>query len=153
MNSKLRKILKKFAGPGKSFMRLMTETEYKIFSWMSPDERDRLTRQQIDILCGGGYSPSAQQASALNKGLFADVSAIPEPKQVKLAEQVRSYCRARNYSPEYTVAQLSHRFRFYLTVQWLKSIAGMDHDFSALELGGEDIATDILHASFPQVHW
>jgi SAM-dependent methyltransferase len=97
-------------------------------------------------------SPLAQ-ASALNQGLFADVDTIPESARLALEEQVRSYCKARGYSPDYTEAQFSHRFRFYLTVKWLKTIRGIDQNIAALELGGDDIASDILHDSFPHVHW
>jgi SAM-dependent methyltransferase len=149
----MRKVIKVFSRPGKSLLRLMTKAEFKVLSWMSPDERARLTQQQIDILLGQRTDSPAAQASALNKELFAEVHAIPEHELGKLEEQVRSCCRTRNYSPEFTEAQFSHRFRFYLTVKWLKTIVGMDCNVTALELGGGEVASDILHDSFPQVRW
>jgi SAM-dependent methyltransferase len=120
---------------------------------MSPDERVRLTQQQIDILLGHRTDSPLAQARALNQELFADVSAIPEHERDNIEEQVRSYCRVRNYSAEFAEAQFSHRFRFYLTAKWLKSIAGSDQNITALELGGGEVASDILHDSFPHIHW
>jgi SAM-dependent methyltransferase len=153
MNNLLRRLLKKILKPCKGLFRLITIVEYKILSPLSPPELAKLTQQQIDILLN--YQPDAPlaRANALNKDLFADVRTIPDRERVEFEEQVRSYCKARNYLPDFTEAVFIHRFRFYLTVNWLRSIVGSDTNITALELGGEEVATDILRNSFPLIQW
>jgi predicted SAM-dependent methyltransferase len=153
MNSLLRKVLKKFAGPGKHLLRLMTKAEYRILSLFSPDERARNTQQQIDILLGQQTHLPIAQANALNKGLFADIYAIPEHEWVEFEEHVRAFCRERSFLPDYTEAIFSHRYRYYLTIKWLQSIVGLNPTIIALELGGEEVATDFLRDKFPHVQW
>jgi SAM-dependent methyltransferase len=153
MKSILRKILKKFLKPGIGILQLMTKAETKMLSLVSPVERNRITQQQIDILLGHRTNLPLSQASALNNELFADIHSIPDDEWSQFEEQVRSFCRARNFPPEYTQEQVRHKYRFYLTVRWIQSMMKPDHDIVALEMGEEGIATDILRSYFPHVQW
>jgi hypothetical protein len=153
MDSLLRKTLKKFAKPGMGLVRLMTKAEHKILSFFGPEERARLTQQQIDILLSKQPQSPIARANALNKELFADIYAIPEHERIALEVKIRAFCKKRNFLPDYTEAVFSHRYRFYFTLKWLRSIPGINTALVALELGGEDVATDLLREYFPQVQW
>ncbi len=114
-------------------------------SWLTPFYRviHKLHRRTISV-----------QAVLLNQALFADVDRIPPAEVHRLEEHIRHFSQERSYSEEYTRSWISHRYRIYLTLQWLAELArSASHPLRGLELGKDTLVSDLLRKYLPQVKW
>jgi predicted SAM-dependent methyltransferase len=94
------------------------------------------------------------EARALNDLLYEDVRRIPVKEMARFKSKLKDYCKGREFTEEYTEAWLGHRYRLYLTLEWLNNIIPKGNGpFQALELGGESPVTDLLKEYFPNVEW
>ncbi len=101
------------------------------------------------------FHPKDAAARGLNNKLFSVVRAIPQGEMDLFEEDIRFLCSFHKFLPDYTENWVSHRFRFYMTNQWIQQIVkdNPNHIWNALELGGETLATDLLRKYVPQVTW
>ena len=114
-----------------------------------------LVRALRRVIPSGGASPVdaglLARARELNDGLLSDVRSIPEDVLEDFTRTITEFCRKREYSEEYTEAWIPHRYRLYLTLEWLKTL--VDGPAVGVETGGSSIVTDLLQRHFPRAKW
>ena len=94
------------------------------------------------------------KARALNNQLYSDVRSISKRKMSHFKRELKKLCGLRGYQPQYTEEWMGHRYRLYLTLEWLRPlITSEERELNVLEMGGESVVTDLLHQYFPQVRW
>jgi predicted SAM-dependent methyltransferase len=91
------------------------------------------------------------RARELNERLHSDVRSIPEATIDAFTQTITDLCAKREYSEEYTEAWIPHRYRLYLTLEWLKTV--VEGPAVGIETGGSSIVTDLLHERFPRARW
>ena len=100
-----------------------------------------------------------QRAKALNRQLHAEVLSIDQEEFQRFESVFRQCTQQRGYEPDYQREFWGHRYRLYLSLEWLKpAIAALDankaeQSLQGLEMGGITVVTDFLTHTFPQVTW
>lgn len=100
-------------------------------------------------------STAFDQAKTLNDELYADINSIPKAELERFTQEIQYYCDQRNYQ-EWTKAWIAHRYRLYLSIEWLKSAVRQPDTSThlrALDLGAESLSTDLLRHYFPNYEW
>ena len=96
----------------------------------------------------------SRKAKLLNKELYADYHAVSPQQWSEFTDEIRQFCQARQYSPEYTEGWVSHRYRLYFTLEWIRKITEEYPGLTiGLEVGGASIMTDLICQYFPQLQW
>lgn len=164
MTQGIRRIIKVFRKPAAGLVcwlaKFWASFLVRLLPWLTPVQRENILKPHLRLL---GYVRSSPieatgkaplfRAETLNSELFSDVLSILPGKLMQFEQEIVTFCNARNYGEEYTKHLLSHKFRYYLTRTWLESIIVERQGIIVLEMGGEGLATDILHMHFPQVNW
>ncbi len=130
-------------------------TALELQSQGNPQKAVEKTLEDAPINSARIKIPTSPKSQALNLSLYSDVQSISTTEMQQFVEDMRTFCRQRNYSQEYTEAWMLHRFRLIMTFKWLVSIvpSQVGDNFIGLELGGESIVTDLLTRYFPQARW
>jgi SAM-dependent methyltransferase len=98
-------------------------------------------------------SPSTE-ARALNEELYREVRAIPPQELESFTELLKSLAAARGYNQAYTADWLNHRYRLYLSTQWIERYLGtLRPPLTCIELGGMTIVTALLRGYFEKAIW
>jgi len=95
-----------------------------------------------------------ERAKILNDQLYSDTREIPTHELIQMAKMLRTQCKNRGHSADLTDNWISHRYRIYLTIKWLREIySDKDEKITALEMGGDSVVTDILRNAFLRWTW
>ncbi len=94
------------------------------------------------------------RAGRHENALYAAVRQLSDEEWEAYARRIRGLCQEREYSPEWTQVWVTHRYRLYLTVRWLKELPlPRELPLKAVELGGASIVSDLLREEFPAWEW
>ena len=88
--------------------------------------------------------------------LLRDVNSIDLKSIDAFWEKMLRYCKMRHYDPSYIEAWKSHRYRLFITMEWIRSaisLLNQDAKLSGVETGGISIVTDLLCEFFPNITW
>lgn len=95
-----------------------------------------------------------KEAIEKNELLMKDCDSI-DPKVMKNFEKtLKGFCEKRNFQESYTEAVLSHRYRYFLTIEKIKELLQKGSKFElGIEMGGDGPFSDLLKFFLPEITW
>jgi len=95
------------------------------------------------------------KAQLLNQELNQEIESISSSELQVFTQRLTDGCKALSYTSEYTQAWYGHRYRLYLSIEWIKETLALmgKSEIIALETGGYSVVTDLIKQAFPVVSW
>ncbi len=96
------------------------------------------------------------QAKKQSKLLLKKCSSLDKKEMARFEKRLKSYCKKRKFTNAYTKAILSHRYRYFLTIEKIREILnekGYKNAKIGLEMGGDGPFTDLLTYYIPEIIW
>jgi ubiquinone/menaquinone biosynthesis C-methylase UbiE len=98
----------------------------------------------------------ARDARAFTRALFEDVDSLDKQEVNETLNKFHEFCTARGIekNPRGEWDWDTHVYRVMLSEKWIEDILGsLSGKITALDLGGEGVASDYWRYKFPQVQW